>query len=209
VIAEVLNRQFVIESMRSALQDLTAPDDRREPPPPIQAQVSESELEGAQERLRTALQREEAEPTGQAEFQPDGEARRGAAGASLDDAVFISRDQTVSIFQSVLEGYFESEHPQSVRGVAADDERRSDAAALEPVTDRTLGLIDEDERRLLGGFEPTDIRWVNCLFAMALRAAEGRLHPQQLRSKATLVGRQPKGLRVNNAPRGAGHFTTG
>ena len=42
-----------------------------------------------------------------------------------------------------------------------------------------------------------------------IRAAEGRLHPQQLRSKATLGGRQPKGLRVNNAPRGAGHFTAG
>jgi Calcineurin-like phosphoesterase len=173
VIAEVLNREFVLDAMRQALADLDDPDDRREAPPAIQAEVSEADLEAARASLRAALEREQAETSGQAGTQPEGEDRRGPGDASLDDAVFISRDRELSLFQSVLDDYFESEHSDVVESAAGDDDRRVVGAELPPVTDRSLGLIGDD-RRLLGSFEPTDVRWVNCLFAMALRKAEGR-----------------------------------
>jgi hypothetical protein len=170
VIAEVLNREFVLDTMRQALADLDDPDDRREAPPAIQAEVTETELEAARASLRAALEREQTETSGQARTQPEGEERRGRGDVSLDDAVFISRDKEISLFQSVLDDYLESEHADAVEA-ADDDDRRG--GEVPPVTDRSLGLIDDD-RRLLGSFEPADIRWVNCLFAMALRKAEGR-----------------------------------
>lgn len=172
MIAEVLNREFVLDAMRQAVADLDNPDDRRDAPPAIQAEVSEAELETARTLLGAALEREQAQTSGQTRTQPEGEERRGAGGATLDDAVFIARDKEISLFQSVLDDYYEGEHGEDVQ-TTEDDDRRGGDAEIPPVTDRSLGLIDDD-RRLLGSFQPTDIRWVNCLFAMALRKAEGK-----------------------------------
>lgn len=174
MIAEVLNRSFVLEAMREALSDLEAPEERRDPPPAIQARVSADELALARAALAETLEREQAVTSGQVRSQPEGEQRRGDTGASLDDAVFISRDPSVCIFQSVLEHYLETQHADSLTSAGGDGGRRDGAAEVPPVTEVSLGLVDDDERRLLGGFEPTDIRWVNCLFAMALRRAEGK-----------------------------------
>lgn len=173
MIAEVLNREFVLDAMRQALADLDNPDDRRAPPPAIQDQVSSEELAAARTSLKDALWREESEPSGQARTQPEGDERRGPAGATLDDAVYISRDRDISLFQSVLDDYLESEHADAIQTVDGGDDRRGGDGETPPVTDRSLGLIDDD-RRLLRSFEPTDIRWVNCLFAMAVRKAEGK-----------------------------------
>ena len=57
--------------------------------------------------------------SGQAGSQPDADERRGAGGASLDDAVFISRDREVSIFQSVLENYLETQHADALTATDA------------------------------------------------------------------------------------------
>jgi calcineurin-like phosphoesterase family protein len=172
VIAEVLNREFVLDAMRQALADPDDPDDRREAPPAIQAEVSEDELAAARKSLAGALEREQKETSGQTRTQPEGDERRGAGGASLDDAVFIARDKEISLFQSVLDDYFESQHENAIQTVDSDD-RRGGEGEVPPVTDRSLGLIDDD-RRLARSFEPTDILWVNCLFAMAVRKAEGK-----------------------------------
>jgi Calcineurin-like phosphoesterase len=171
LLAEVLNRDFVLQAMRDGLADLTAPDhERRGEPSPIEAELQPGDLEHAQRVLNDALRREEEGTSGQVDSQPDGQERRGANDASLDDAVFISNDREVALFQSALEEYYETQHADVVTPV--DDDPRGEAD-LPPVTDETLGAVD-DVRRLSGRFEPTDIRWVNCLFAKAVRTARGR-----------------------------------
>jgi 3',5'-cyclic AMP phosphodiesterase CpdA len=123
--------------------------------------------------LSAAIAREKNETSGQVEAQPEGTERRSGRGATLDDAVFISRDATVSLFQSVLEEYLEERHSDTIAEPPPADDRRGGADELPAVTSRSLGLIGDD-RRILGRFEATDVRWVNSLFAMAVRRARGR-----------------------------------
>jgi Calcineurin-like phosphoesterase len=171
MIAEVLNRDFVLQAMQDSLADLEDEDRRSGDEPEIAAQLEPGDLERAREELRQATTRETEQTSGQVRSQPEGEGRRGPNETTLDEAVFISTDATVSLFQSALEEYFETRHADEVE--SSDDGDRRGSPDQPAVADESLGVLDDD-RRFLGRFEQTDIRWVNCLFAMAVRRARGR-----------------------------------
>jgi len=173
MIAQLLNRDFVLEQMRDihgrlasgepgtvdARRDL-APEDRRD----------------ALDALDAALSREQEGSSGQhvADAPAD---RRGRVPAPIDDFSFISHDPVVSLFQSAMDEYLSaSENGEPVEDVEPPDDRRAgDDPPL--VTDRRLeGVAPRraDGRRLFDQFSVTDARWVSSLFAMGLRKFRNR-----------------------------------
>jgi hypothetical protein len=168
MIEEILNRDFVLRMLSAVRDELS--DDRRSIPDDFEGDLTDEDLEEAAKAVDTTITSEAVWSSGQATQQPEGDDRRGPEDMSLDESVFIARDKTISVFQSALEEYFERREPDAL----VDDDRRSgEIDDLPAVTDRSLGLLDDD-RRLGGAFEPTDVGWAACLFAMAWRKARGR-----------------------------------
>jgi hypothetical protein len=92
---------------------------------------------------------------------------------SLDRNTYIPRSPEVSNLQSAVEAYFLERRPDLIEN-AADEERRNQ---IGPIAGERLSIwqIDND-RRVFGAFEETDIRWINALFAQGLRKFRSR-HP--------------------------------
>lgn len=112
MIQEILNRDFVIGALAAVRDELS--DDRRSIPEDFEGDLDETDLDAAHQAIEEALAQEEIAPSGQSAQQPEGEDRRGPSGTSLDEAVFIARDQTISLFQSALEDYYEDREVEIV-----------------------------------------------------------------------------------------------
>jgi hypothetical protein len=175
MIAQVLNRDFVLKRLEEVRRYLSAPDkeDRRragEQGPPLSKEDAALALEAANEALRT----EAAASSGQPGFVPPPAERRGEAPAPIDDFSFFSRDATISNLQSALEQFFREK--KRVEASRPDGRRGSGGSVA--VTDESLPgnkpTRSTDGRRIFDKFSVTDVRWVSSLFAMGVRKLKGR-----------------------------------
>jgi hypothetical protein len=197
MIAQVLNRDFVLERLREVRDSLStaAGDDRRretgEGPelPPEDATLA---LEEAERALGT----EATASSGQSHFEPPPPERRGEESAPLDDFSFFSRDAAISNLQSALEQYFRER--QEIEAAGPGNDRRGDDDEEVAVTALSLSgnepLRDADNRRIFDKFSITDIGWVSSKFAEGIRKLRGRYpfpekpaEPLRIGDKARLV----------------------
>lgn len=194
MIAQVLNREFVLERLEEVRNYLrSAAEDRRRGTgegPEIEPEDAAVALEVAEQ----ALQGEAAESSGQPGFEQPPVERRGEEPAPIDDFSFFSRDATISNFQSALEQYFQ-QHEALEAAEPADDRRGGDSDDV-AVTDISLPGIepsrDPDGRRLFDKFSIMDIRWVSSLFAMGIGKLRKR-HPFPEKPAEPLrIGRQAR-----------------
>ena len=180
-IAEVLNRQFMIEQMEAIERRLREDvDQRREGGPHDAADLQATDYEAAYDHLSIALQEERAKSSGQIGFAPPSSGRRGGTvSPPLDDFVFMSRDPIVSITQSALEFYFQ--HPDSKDKVvveATPGAARRGEQGVPVVTGKHLSGAGTRRggatRRLFEQFSITDIGWASSLVAAGVRLLRKR-----------------------------------
>src|SRR5438552_418460 len=128
MLAQVLNRDFVLyhlEHVQGELEKL-----QTEP-----ATTESEDIKDTAKQIADALSREEVESSGQVGYE-DPEARRGDEPAKLDDFVFISHDRIISLAQSALEQYFQTDAQALIKkSPPPDDQRRGEDDALPVVTD--------------------------------------------------------------------------
>ena len=172
MIAQVLNRDTVLQHMLEVRDSLKNPDEaRRGDLPPGAEGIVGADYEEALGALDSAIKREQLASSGQLAVLGPG-VPSGRRSTPLDDLAFISHDPIVSLFQSALEMALEA--GKADRGVNTpreeDDGRRGDETPV--VTDQTVeGVSDirDDSRRILDRFSITDPNWVSSLFAMGVR----------------------------------------
>lgn len=179
MIAQLLNRQFVIEQMES-LRDQLRDDVNRERRGGRGAdELEPSDYKEALDYVDDALAKEKRQSSGQPGFEPIAQRRGGEEIAPLDDYAFLSRDPVVSIVQSALE--YSYRHPDSrVRVIRQElsDDRRQRESDYPVITDESLEDYQPrrgpEGRRLFDRFSETDIGWVNSLVAMGVRRFRDR-----------------------------------
>lgn len=163
MIEQVLNRQFVLgclTEVRNYLERVVSTGERRGEESGLQ-NLTRSEQVDVLNDIRSAQTAEAAESTGQKGYdQPP--ARRGGAPKSIDEVSYFSRSPVISNLQSAIEQHYEEKRQNALKTTRPAGRRGG--GATPPVTNR----------RLLGAFEPTDIRWISALTAMGLRLCRGK-----------------------------------
>ena len=203
MIADILNRNFVLEQLaeiQKHLESSAAPTRRSLAAGPEGSEdLTTDDFAAAAAMASEALAGEARETSGQHGLAPPATLQRGLAAPSIDDRSFFSRDPVVSVFQSVLEEYFETREPEAIAEPKPTTRAlTADAAGVPPVTDRRLASPRQDGRqRVFEQFSITDPGWVSQLFAQALTKLRGRhaFNPQaagqrtvQDRTRLLLVG---------------------
>ena len=180
MIAQILNRQFLLEQMETIQAQL-----QNDVAEQRTGGVGEVPLEApdygyALTHIDEALANERKASTGQPGFDPAAQRRGGETVAELDDFAFLSRDPIMSLVQSALELHLE--RPESgaeiVRAEAADDRRRGEGD-YPVVTDLSLKDYqpqrdEADGRRFFNRFSISDVRWVSSKVAEGIRLFRGR-----------------------------------
>jgi hypothetical protein len=198
MIAQVLNRDFVLDQLRAVKADLEAAQREGEAPPPSAGRRSEEgrrgetggpplelpdhpepdDLTRALEEVAAAEAREEESSSGQEGYDPPPSDRRSEVPVPLDDVSFFSRDPIVSLLQSALDEYLELSYGDELESETAVDDRRGGGVEDVAVTSRSLPgwhpAPEFDDRRLFGRFQPADIRWVSSAVSMGIRKFRGR-----------------------------------
>jgi hypothetical protein len=168
VIAQILNRQFVLEQLgevQKALgkvrQDLKSGKGLSPDVPPIDEAMARS----AGEDVGAAIGREKKASSGQ---PVEAGALRGGV-APLDDFSFVSRDPLISNLQCALEMYFiekEGGKRLTTTGVKDDSTR---GGAIPTVTDQAIKNWHPKKatggRRVFNKFSTLDAGWVACKLA--------------------------------------------
>lgn len=184
MIAQVLNRKFVLEQLervKSQLLEDSAPGQRRGGQGEF-GDLSQTDREYALTSVNETLAKEAANSSGQSSYQAPPPERRGEPEpAPIDDFSFFSRDPVVSNLQSALDQYFEERAASDLERVVVkdfeDDQRRGEGGDI-AVTDRSLPESepqrDSDGRRLFGKFEVTDPGWISSALAMGIRKFRGK-----------------------------------
>ncbi len=192
MIAQVLNRDFVLQQLAAVRDELAAgagEEGRREAAPPLAgelgplaggaAELEADDWEEALAAVAAAGRREEVATSGQTAFELPPAERRGEEAAPIDDFSFFSRDPVISNLQAALEQYFDRQEADALADSGAADDRRGPAEEV-ATTERALAGVepsrDLDGRRLFDQFSITDVRWVSSALAMALRHFRKR-HP--------------------------------
>lgn len=210
MIADILNRDFVLEQLVEIQKHLESP------PSPTQRSLAEvpegcedltaDDFECAADEVRQALESEARATSGQPGLEAPAATQRGLAAPSIDDRSYFSRDPVVSVFQSVLEEYFETREKDAISQPAAAQSRSlaGDEPSAPLVTDRSLARPSTDGRqRIFEQFSVTDPGWVSQLFAQALTRLRGPhdfnprpAAPRQLqgRTRLLLVGDWGSGI---------------
>ena len=199
MIAQVLNRDFVLSQLDVVQHELQiSPDQRRTGHQDLPFQATETDMAIAADELRLAKEKEAAVSSGQQGYW-DTEARRGEEPAPLDDFVFLSRDPVISILQSALQEYFETKGADLVETQAPPDDTRRSVDDRPAITDASLRDCAptrrvEDGRRIFDQYSVTDPRWVASLFAEGIRLFRGRhdfnpkpADPLQIADNARLI----------------------
>jgi hypothetical protein len=165
MIAEILNRQVVLDELRRTISELSR-------------QSSDTEILA---ELKDAEARETAQSSGQPGYEAPPSERRGPGGvvAPLDDFAFLSRDPTISLFQSAMTEYVEQKGGVE-QAPPADDSRRG-ATDVVAAADRKLRIAPAprrtpDGRRVFDAFSITDPRWIQSKIAEGIRLFRGK-HP--------------------------------
>lgn len=178
MIAQVLNREFILQQVSAIKLDLerASREDasvRRGDP----SQTSKLEREDYNRAFELIKQTEAAFPQGQPGFQQLQGGRRAAKTETLDDHSFLSRDPVVSLVQTAIELYYTKKRPDALERISATSGRRGAAAADTVVTDLSIkgGFSSQGSgRRILDQFSITDIRWVSSLVAEGIRFFRGK-----------------------------------
>ena len=192
MIAQLLNKTFVLEQLEMVRAELERgrPDDRRRSDD-LPFDHSREDYQIAADALREAATR--AEPATEPPAPTsDGTGRRGGAElqpARLEDFAFIPDDPIISLLQSALEQYFETQRPDLLAGEPPrDDDRRGGAGGRGDEVDGDVLITDvslanmparrdpDTNRRLFGQFSETDPAWVASLVAEGIRQFRGQ-HP--------------------------------
>jgi calcineurin-like phosphoesterase family protein len=181
MIAQVLNRRFVLDQLLRVQSELAAqvarPDEKLLP-----KTLPQEDITSAAAELDAASDREEKESSGQKNYDDDPEARRGEEAAPIDDSVYISSDPIVGLLQSALEEHFDSLAADLIETrPPRDDDRRGDGDDFVAITNRKLARSEvlprrDDGRRFFEQFSETDPDWVASLLAMGIRKFRHR-HP--------------------------------
>jgi hypothetical protein len=174
MIAQLLNRQFIIEQMQQIHEQLRKDAENRRTGGRDVPDLQSSDYAEALAYVEASLAREQAGTSGQRGFTPPPPERRGDLPAELDDYSFISRDPIVSLTQSALESYLDhSESPENAVEQAPQDDARRGPDDDIAVTDRSLPESEPrrnlEGRRLFDQFSITDVGWVSSLVAMGVR----------------------------------------
>jgi Calcineurin-like phosphoesterase len=199
-VAQVLNRQFVIEQLEAIEQQLAQDVDKsRAGGPEAGGDLHKADYEAALDHVSIVLQQERAASSGQVSFVPPPPERRGRERVPpLDDFVFMSHDPIVSIVQSALEFYLQHSNSRD-RVVVEDmsDDVRRGGKEVPIITDKRLpggSARRGGGRRLLDKFSITDPGWVGSLVAMGVRSLRKRHpfnpdppHPQQISDRVRII----------------------
>lgn len=179
-IAQVLNRQFVIDQLGAIERQLELDVDRnRVGAVEARMDLNTVDYEAALDHVSLVLRQERVTSSGQVSFAPTAPQRRGRRqSAPLDDFVFISHEPVVSIIQSALELYLRQSAAFDRTGVAdvSDDIRRG-VNDMPIITDNNLrGYVAQrrSDRRLFEKFSVTDPAWLSSLVAMGIRSLRTR-----------------------------------
>jgi Calcineurin-like phosphoesterase len=174
MIAQILNRQFVLDQLETIDRRLRvdAENVRRGR---LEAEELElADFEEAVGYVERSLKEEREQSSGQPGFVPKPPERRGKWPALLDDFVFISRDPIISIVQSALEEALNrNKGSKKVVEQEIDDDRRRNRNDVPAVTARSLEGYrprrNAQGRRIFDRFSITDIGWVSSKVAEGVR----------------------------------------
>jgi CHAT domain-containing protein len=164
MIAQLLNRQFLLEQMESLTQQLSK-DVRQERRGGRETEELEpADYREALDHLTKALEKERALSSGQPGYDVAADRRDGDRSAVLDDFSFFSRDPIVSIVQSALEySYKQSDSRVQVVHQELSDDRFRGGDDYPAVTNLSLKDFQPrrgaNNRRLFDRFSETDIGW--------------------------------------------------
>lgn len=186
MIEQVLDRRYVLRELDrtlDAIHSTLASDDARRSGGTTIASLphatTPADLEAAARALADARAEETLTPeTGTAPAPaPAPDARRGGMPAAAptpkppapeDEAAFFARSPEISLLQSALERFYDTQQPGAVGPVPA------------PPSDRRSGLrspaptAPSASRRLFNAFSESDPRWVGSLVAEGLRYFRGK-----------------------------------
>ena len=155
MIQQVLNRDFVLScvaQVASYIEQSSKAGERRGEETDLR-QLSAIERMEVLEALRDTQRLEAADSSGQKGYDAVSQ-RRGESRPAMDDVSFFSHSPVVSNIQSAIEQHFDKDRPERV----VEESRR-----------RGEGNLPTTNRRLVGPFEPGDIRWISALAAMGIR----------------------------------------
>jgi len=179
LIAQVLNRQFVLdqlEEVRRELQEAATPERRTMATATEGPEIEPQDAALALAAIDEALQQETLASSGQKGFEPPPPERRGEEPAPIDDFSFFSRDAVLSNLQSALEHVL-TEKEKLAQSDLPDDRRsfQDDVAVTDvSLADAPPPSRDLDGRRIFDKFSIFDIRWVSSLVAEGVRKLRGR-----------------------------------
>ena len=182
MIAQLLNRQFVLEQLADVRRQLEKDvEQNRSGGSAGVEHLESSDYEKALGLVAEAEISETQQSSGQPGFESSDVGRsRAHSGAPLDDFSFLSRDPVINIVQSALEEYFEERGmapAEQVERVELPDDRRGLASEV-AVTDCALRDVFpsriEAGRRIFNKFSITDAGWVSCKVAEGIRLFTGK-----------------------------------
>lgn len=180
MIAQILNRGFLLEQMADLQRAQADPTPRRRGTADPHPELEPADYQAAAAALSDCMATETANSTGQPGFEPEPATRRDQTPPDLDDQVFISREPIAGNFQSALELYFlegpgSGQLQQEVRPAGG---RRGGAPEASPITDLQIEGAElqpgPPDRRLFNKFSVTDPGWLNSVFAMGVRKLRDR-----------------------------------
>jgi hypothetical protein len=159
VIAEILNRPFVLQEMERVIDHL-------------QNEQPSAENDAVLTSLMAVDLREHAR-AGEPEPEATSRRRAEAQAAPQDDHAFIARDPIVSLLQSALEQYYEEKAPAEIESTPHADTTVRRGTETVPVAAgrrlRNSTAATRRGRRVLDRFSETDPAWISSVVAMGLR----------------------------------------
>lgn len=175
MIAQILNREFVLQQLDDVVKELgTLKTKHGVPLRKDFPEVDDQSITALHEAAAATIEREKKESSG----QPGDASELRSGAAPIDDFSFVSRDPLVSNLQSALETYFVEKEPHRLAATGVQDDRRGGRAPV--VTDQTIVRWQprrtSDGRRLFNRFSTLDAGWVACKTAERWRKRNGPHH---------------------------------
>lgn len=175
MIAQVLNREFVLKHLNLVKKDLeqAAKEDqpvkgRRRGPGKPSFEVEKGDFENAIEHFS---QIQISPPHGQPSFDAPPKTEGSGTPPQLEEYAFFCWDPTISLLQTALERYYVELAPKALERKTPPSGRR-DASSQLIVSDvyiRGNEALNTPPRRILDKYSVADIRWLSCWVAEGIR----------------------------------------